>query len=204
MMRIKRIEKKERKKGIYFLFIENGPRIEVHQEIVMKYGLKADDFVEDDLIQSAVAATEYLLAKDIVLKYLRNKDRSINEVKRYLEGKGFNREVIRRSIDFIKNLNLVDDQIYAENYVIESLRKGIGELKIRYELNNKGVDNYITEKIIQKHLSEEEAYKNALEIIQKKFTGDSWNEKTKARIGRFLSSKGYSEETIYQVLETLS
>ena len=203
-MRIKRIEKKERKKGIYFLFIENGPRIEVHQEIVMKYGLKADDFVEDDLIQSAVAETEYLLAKDIVLKYLRNKDRSINEVKRYLEGKGFNREVIRRSIDFIKNLNLVDDQIYAENYVIESLRKGIGELKIRYELNNKGVDNYITEKIIQKHLSEEEAYKNALEIIQKKFTGDSWNEKTKARIGRFLLSKGYREETIYQVLETLS
>ncbi len=204
MMRIKQIEKKERKKGIYFLFIENGPRIEVHQEIVMKYGLKADDFVEDDLIQSAVAETEYLLAKDIVLKYLRNKDRSINEVKRYLEGKGFNREVIRRSIDFIKNLNLVDDQIYAENYVIESLRKGIGELKIRYELNNKGVDNYITEKIIQKHLSEEEAYKNALEIIQKKFTGDSWNEKTKARIGRFLLSKGYREETIYQVLETLS
>ena len=204
MMRIKQIEKKERKKGIYFLFIENGPRIEVHQEIVMKYGLKADDFVEDDLIQSAVAETEYLLAKDIVLKYLRNKDRSINEVKRYLEGKGFNREVIRRSIDFIKNLNLVDDQIYAENYVIESLRKGIGELKIRYELNNKGVDNYITEKIIQKHLSEEEAYKNALEIIKKKFTGDSWNEKTKARIGRFLLSKGYREETIYQVLETLS
>ncbi len=204
MPEIERIEKKSRSKRVFNVFFGSGEKLEIHEEILIKYRFEAGKILEESTLKEAEEESDYINAKEAALKYLKTRNRSLSEISSYLEKKGFERSVYDKVIGFVKDYGFADDRFYAEHYIMEALRKGFGELKIRFDLESKGIDNSIIERYIQKHLQDDKAYIQALEMAKKKYASEPWNEKTKARIGRFLLSKGYKEETIFKVLEAFS
>jgi len=204
MITVEKIEKKKRVKDLFMLFLDDGQEIEIHGEILMKYGFESGKTLSQSILEEAVAETQYKKGKEAALKHLRSKNRSLNEIQTYLKQRGYSKDTSDEVISFINEYHLADDQIYADDFVSQSVYKGFGELKIRYELRNKGIHGDIIESSIQKHISDEKSYARALEMAKKKYENEPKDEKTKAKIARFLFSKGYKEGTIFKVLEKLA
>lgn len=137
--------------------------------------------------------------KDLSVKYLSYRPRSIAEVTKYLHGKTSDKNLINQTLDFLKKYKLVDDEAFAK-WLVESRSRSRprGSRLLKQELQSKGVqsmtinDNLMT--INDKEL--------ALQALQKKLPRwENLNYRDfRVKAGRFLGSRGFSwgviEETI--------
>lgn len=139
-------------------------------------------------------------SKDTALKYLTFRDRTCGEVKQHLLGKGFEPEEIHETIGRLKELGYLDDEDYCARYLEYAMGKGRGPLRIRRELEEKGVDRETIQIALEEYETEESDLDRAKEQAEKIARGKEIDKKLLARIGRRLQSLGYSSDVIYQVI----
>lgn len=100
----------------------------------------------------------------IALRFIKFRARSEWEVENKLRQYGFSQEVITNTISKLKEKGFIDDEKFAYLYAYDSLViRYKGPYRIRYELKQLHVDEYIIEDAIKKVLSEV----NVDEIIEK-------------------------------------
>lgn len=201
MFMIENIQKK-RKKGIYNLIIDDGRYIEIADEVLFKLGYGVGDILEEKALNEIRNETEYFLAKQSALKYLRRQERSFYEIERYLQ-KSFNNEAVEKVLSFIKEYELADDTSFVKNFIQKSIARGAGNLKIKYELKQKGIEEALIDDYIFQYDAEEDSYDRAYKMAKKKMRHEEKSEKSYSKIGRYLASKGYENDTIYKVLNKL-
>lgn len=107
-------------------------------------------------------------------------------------------EEIDRVVEWCYQHNWLDDARFAERYLAGRSRKGYGPQRIRMELGQKGVDK----ELIDEALSGFEAdwHSLALSVAERKFglpLPTEWKEK--AKVQRYLMSKGFFMEDIRSV-----
>ena len=121
---------------------------------------------------------------------------------RYLKDKGFHEEEVTKVIDFLNDNKLIGDEEYCIKYIRYCIERGRGPLRIKYELQKKGIDKeiigYNLSEELDKETERESAVKHAEKLL-KKFNGEI-NEKLLGRIGRSLSSNGFSSSIIYEII----
>jgi regulatory protein len=129
--------------------------------------------------------------KNLVLKFLSYRPRSIAEVTKYLHGKTSDETLINQTLDFLKKFKLVDDDAFAK-WLIESRSRSRprGSRLLQQELKSKGVElstiNYQLSTQNDKGLASQ-----ALEKKLPRFQNLSFQDfRIKAR--RFLASRGFS------------
>lgn len=146
---------------------------------------------------------------DAAMNKLSTRSRTVWELEQYLKQKGFENEEIDRLIDEFKDFGYINDNNYCHEYFRYAFGKGKSKFRVFNELKQKGIagdvisiafDNYeepVDEKVIarreaEKILSAEGGLKEA-----------PISEKIIARIGRRLSSKGFSAGLIYEIIGDL-
>ena len=157
-------------------------------------------------------------ALDTALTYLSYRDRTMQEVERHLNEKGFAREEIAETIEFLQSCNFLNDQDYCERYIRYGQEKGRGPLRIRQELSLKGVEPHMIQRAIEEnydgHLERELALMLAEKFIKQEGDGsaldrgagerseDQWSKKEKqlARMARWLASRGFRSDLVYQII----
>ena len=88
-------------------------------------------------------------AKNQALKYLSYKDRSKWEINQYLEKKKHSHLVIQQTLEYLENLNYVDDQQFALQWGQFNInKKKLGRNRLYLELLNKGIDRKILEESV--------------------------------------------------------
>jgi len=155
--------------------------------------------------------------KDVALKYLYYREHSTYEVKEHLKTKGFSEEEIFEAIEFLIEYNYVNDENFCNNFINYGISKGKGSIRLYYELNEKGIPNDIIQRVIEENFDTEKEKENAY-LQACKIIGSSSNKKTLentlekdklfdeklfAKVGRRLSSLGYSTNIVYYVLERI-
>lgn len=198
-MIVESIQKK--KKGIYMLYLDNGDSIEMVDEILFRYGYKVGDSIEYD-IHKAIEDSAYYLAKQKTIQYLKTKNRSLFEIKMHIQ-KDFSDTVVEKILVFVKEYELANDDVFAENYILQSIERGLGEIKIKYELRRKGIEDARIDYYMHKHITKEASYKRAYQVAEKRIKNETKDEKTYSKIGRYLASKGYENDVIYKVLNNI-
>ncbi len=146
----------------------------------------------------------FLEAKLKIEAYCAYQDRCHFEVSNKLSQWGITGEQQDQLIsDLIVN-RFLDEERFALSYASGKFRiKRWGKIKIRQQLKSKFVPEYCIKKALNSIDSEE--YISTLQhLAQKKSTElkserDSW--KKKAKILRFLASKGYEQDLIYDVVD---
>lgn len=131
------------------------------------------------------------------LKMLNRQDLTIQEVKIRLEC-NFEPNLVEQVICFLTENRLLDDMRYARNAIERNEgRRAVGDLALRDKLESRGVPP----KVIQDLMSEvnQDELGRALVLIEAKFSGSH----SPGRVARFLSSRGFSDETIETVLERI-
>ena len=147
----------------------------------------------------------FLEAKHKLEAYCAYQERCMQEIIEKLAGWEFYGEQQDNLIaDLISN-NFLNEERFASAYVSGKTRiKKWGRVKIKLNLKQKRISDYSTNKAF-KEIDEDEYLKNLNYLAEKKFElvkgKNKWDKK--AKMQRYLLSKGYENQLVYEVLNTL-
>jgi len=117
-----------------------------------------------------------------------------------LSAKGFGDIDIDTAITRLAEERLQDDGRFAESYIHYRVGRGYGPLKIRAELNQRGVDEALSASLLNElDIDWSERIQAAW---RKKFDHSAADFRERAKQARFLEYRGFTGDQIARVLDT--
>lgn len=144
-------------------------------------------------------------ARNAIFRLLKVRLRSEQEIRERLERKQFCEDIIEKTIQYFKEIELIDDRQFAQKWISSRLLKPFGMNRIRYELKTKGIQDEIIQqelKNIKDDYPEEEIVLNLVKKQAARHKNIEPN-KLKSRIYGYLARKGFRSEIILKALKKL-
>ena len=143
-----------------------------------------------------------------VSKLLAQYPRTVKEIEDKLLNKGYNKELIKKTIAFFVENKLLSDKDYALAFLESQIKnRPVGRILLYKKMIKRGLSKELVKKVIADYftsdLEQETAYKLAREK-ERKLPRDITRKNKFNKIGRYLQSKGFTEDIIWQVLEKLN
>jgi len=142
---------------------------------------------------------------DAALKYLTHRARTVREVERHLDDCNFGEYEIQQVIDRLLELNYLNDESYAEEFVRSRLAtKPVSRRRLREQLLSHEVPADIVEAAIA-GIPDDAEQENAAAVAAK-FARQFENldpEEARARIMQRLAGRGYSYEDARRAVDML-
>lgn len=141
----------------------------------------------------------YSRCYQIAIGLLARREHSRLELINKLGRKSFSEDVDLSSLcDSLEESNYLSDQRFTEMFVRSRIASGKGEMKIRYELRQRGVKGCLIDSTLLE--AEVDWVESAKAQREKRFgLAPPKDFKERARQSRFLASRGFSSEIIYVV-----
>lgn len=146
-------------------------------------------------------------ANEAAFRFLSYRPRSLEEVKRKLQEKGFSPHAIKRTLARVKALGYINDRDYAYAFACSSMKnKQWGTIRIHHTLLEKGVSREIANQTVARIKEEfdiSQLARQALEIKFAHFGSDKLvDEKTRNRAVHYLKRKGFCWDIIRTVIQS--
>jgi len=147
-----------------------------------------------------MSSKELEQAKERAFRLLSYRLRTEAEVSARLKKLGFSADVIFETIHFLKEYELIDDRVFAGEWVRYRLRDKKRSKRYLYkELLHKGVPVAIASEAVDS-ISDEQEYNIALEQARKRLQkGHSW-----PAVGRYLKRQGFPSWLICRIQRVLT
>jgi regulatory protein len=200
--KITKIEKQKKDKKRYSLFVNDKFILGLSQETLANFSLKVGDKIDKDRLIEIEQKENISQAKEFALKLLSFRPRSRKELKDRLKKKGFDQEIIERTLNRLEELNLIDDYKFASMWVEEKLRyRPTGRRVLERELYLKGIEKDIIAEVLDRAYSEVDEKELALKILEKKKKQYAKLDEdvAKRRINNLLLRRGFSYQTIASI-----
>ncbi len=136
--------------------------------------------------------------REVALALLARREHSVKELRTKLYSRGFDDETITAVLADLVDERLLCDERFAREYVRHRAGKGIGPIRLRQELAERGIGNAL----VAPCLDEYDWFELADEARKKRF-GPPVPEDFKARAKqmRFLQYRGFSAEQIRNIFK---
>jgi len=148
---------------------------------------------------------EFKKAKGIALRILARCSRSSKELKERLIQKGFDSQVIERVLVFLNDRGYLNDLDYAQRLAMRLLEnKKVGFARIEAILKERGIPPEFIAAVLSQLKENYSEIKTAFQIMERRFSNFEPQRATikeRNRVIRFLQQRGFSWETIAQVLK---
>ncbi|ADU29235.1 recombination regulator RecX [Evansella cellulosilytica] len=207
MPKITKITPAKRSKARFHIYIDKGEGEEyafsVSEDVFIKHHLSKGkelsqqeiaNIREEDVLDKAFQKT---------LNYISYRMRSEKEVFTYLKDLEISPEDAHNLIDRLKDLNVLDDLMFAEAFVrTKKNTQKKGPFIIEQELYEKGISQKHIDQAMKQYPMEEQL-ENAMVIISKKKSGyksDSQKQK-KQKMHQFLLQRGFSTNVAKEAIE---
>ncbi len=188
------------------LFVDNEFLCGVDEEIVTILGLKVGQEIDKKRIKEILYKEEVKKAKDYAFKLLSYRPRSIRELQDRLKKKDYSSKVTSEVVKNLKRLKFLNDKEFARMWVESRIKtRPMGRYRLYQELIQKGIDRDLIEKTLSNY-QEEEEIELAKELAQRKLKKSYRNLDNltaKRRLYGFLQRRGFSYDTIQEVMEEL-
>jgi len=142
----------------------------------------------------------YEETKEKALRLLEFRSHSKKELFQKLSRLGADEEYIQRTLGFLENYNLVNDEEYAKRLAndLKNLKK-YGKNRIKTELYERGIPSDIVEEIIDGICEDEE---QLLLLVAKRIKSD-FSQKNIDKIMRYFIYRGYSASQIKRCIDKI-
>ncbi len=195
-MKITKIEVQKKNKNRVNLFIDNQFYCGLSLETILKNRIKEGQDISLSQLEYLQINTEREVALSKTISYLSKSQKTKKEIYDYLRKKDFDEKIINYVIQKLEEYNLINDEIYAQNF-IKYKTKTQGSRKIINNLRQKGV----SDTIIQKFIFELSDDLHSIDFVAEKYLRNkSLDLKTKQKTYRYLLSKGYKYGDIIDCL----
>ena len=142
---------------------------------------------------------DYPELEQAALRLLAGREHSRQELRNKLHSRGGEPEDTERLLDQLEQQGYLSDERFLEQYVEVRIRKGFGPLRIRAELQERGLDDGL----INEQLRESDSHwsEQMCDVARRKF-GDiaSDDRKQQTKIARFLEYRGFPPSLIRSLL----
>jgi len=134
----------------------------------------------------------------IALDFLARREHSEQELRQKLEARADDADEVEAALHKLKDEGLQSDERFTEAYVHHRVNAGIGPLKIRYELRQKGIDESLADAILQPMAGQWDEMMREQHVRKygDKIPGD-YGERMKQ--ARFLQNRGFSPESVMRL-----
>ena len=133
------------------------------------------------------------------MRLLGQREHSAMELERKLGMRGIEAQAIRAVLADLGTDGLQSDTRYAESFVRGRISRGKGPVRIRVELDQRGVDAVLIEEALRE--ADADWTGLARSARRKRFGDSPADYAERARQARFLSSRGFSAEQVRGALE---
>ncbi|MEE9338725.1 MAG: regulatory protein RecX [Methylococcaceae bacterium] len=133
--------------------------------------------------------------REVCFRLLTRREHSYQELVNKLTIKGFDRLESQAIVDVLADEGWQSDQRFAENYTRYRIRKGFGPIKISFELQQRGIENFDLDATL---LDLADDWNEIIESVYlKKYSDDKLLvNKEWLKRNRFLQQRGFSSEMI--------
>lgn len=190
------------KNGMYILVLDNGNKIKVHEDLILKYELLLSKKINEELLEAIQKENQIYEIYEVALKYINTRLRSSKELIEYLKKKGYEYDSINQVLSMLKKQGYLDEAIYASSFVHDKiLMSNYGPNKIYSELEKLGIDTNIISDKISIYTKEMEC-ERINKIIEKqiKLNHNKGATLLKRKIQTFLLSLGYTSSYINECI----
>lgn len=203
-MKIERIISKNDKNVIVHL--EDGEKLFLSKEVVLKNGLRKGDQISDDLSSFLIKENQLFFIKQRAYSYLGRRLHSRYELTTKLKSKGYESELINIVFNELEDKNYLNDCEFADAFARDKRKfRRFGSYRIKNELIKRRVNKEIIEQVISEVFPEGNDMEEAVYHINKKIknkTVDELDDKNlKNKLITFLIRKGFDFETAKNAIE---
>ncbi|MNI31078.1 Regulatory protein RecX [compost metagenome] len=199
------VEKQKKNKRRYNIFINDEYAFSVHEDIIVKHRLLKGENVDAQQIAQILQDEERHGAYLKAIVMLGRRPHSSKEVKRKLQQKGYEEDIVGWAVATLEQQNYINDEefakLWAEQRVV--LQKK-GRNIIKQELQQRGLSrDHIHEAIGT--INAEEEFQGALHLAEKK-----WKQtkgimiERKRKTASFLLRRGFTNTVVNKVLQQVS
>lgn len=189
------------------VFLDGEFAFGVHEDLVVKHDLRVGQPLTPEDRADLEADAQYVRGKQKAFEYLAHKPRTEQEVRRKLRQRDVPSPVIDDVIARLYELDYLDDEAYAHDYARNRFSsKKYGPIRIRRELEKRGIDRPLAEKAVDDLFAEEDATAAAREHAEKRWPrveGEDDSRRRRQKMYRYLRRRGFTSDTISLVLDEL-
>jgi len=145
--------------------------------------------------------------RDDAIRLLARREYSRAELAARLAARGHEAAAIAACLDALEEQGLQSDARFAEGFLRSRLLRGQGPLKIRAELERRGIDRELIRAALDEAAAEPEAageadwHALACETLARRFSGPGDTPRERARRERFLAGRGFDFDQVRHALE---
>lgn len=143
-------------------------------------------------------------AKAYALRLLGNRAYTKKEIRDKLVARGHARRAIDQTLSALERLDLIDDAVFARQFVAQRLRsRPAGRKGLAFDLKRRGVPPEIIDRVLDDALSEVDVEDMALGLMMcraNRYRGLS-RERAMGRMYGFLGRRGFDASTAREVAE---
>ncbi len=129
----------------------------------------------------------------LAMRYLSYRPRSVYEIEEYLKKKGFDKNIVKNTVEILIERNYLNDKDFTKLYIENMVRnRPKSKFAIEFALKKKGVDLSIIEPVLEQYDDQSLAIKA---VEPKTMSWQSFDKKKfKKKIMNFLVYRGFNYE----------
>ncbi len=198
---ITKLERQKRHPKRLSIFLDGEFAFGADEEVVAQLGLAVDKRVDSETIRKAVEREEEHKVREKALRYLSFRNRSVKELKTFLLGKGYDLDVVARTLARLEEVGLLDDRAFAKAWAeVRVKSKGMGERLLEQELLRKGIGKEVIREAVEGLGNEEERALALAQVRVERLKGVD-KATAKRRLAGFLRRRGFTGEIVYEVIQ---
>ncbi len=157
---MKILKYKKKRNGQYELQLESGEELILYEEVILKFELLLKKKIEQSEKEKVLLCNQEYDVYYVALKALKNRFRSVKDLKELLLKKEYPVEYVEKAIDKLLKQGYLNDQSFAKAYINnQMITSSKGPRKIEKELLDKGVQSDIIFKELEVFTKEEQISK---------------------------------------------
>jgi len=142
-------------------------------------------------------------AREKCLELLARREHSQKQLVDKLTLKGYPIDLVEDIVCQLAEQGLQNDFRFAECYSRQRIEKGYGPLRIQYELQQKGVEGFALDEVIEESAGSWDGLLK--QVYLRKYSGDKMLTRQEwAKRSRFLQQRGFSSEMIMNLFKQLA
>ena len=200
MMRIDTIASQPDRVGRHLVRFEDGASLRLYRQTVEDFGLYPGMELDDGDMKKLKDAASALSAKMRAVRIVSATSVSKKDLEQRLIHKGEDAEKAKAAVEWMAELDLIDDRKTAQQVVSRCINKGYGVQRAKQALYEKRIPKEYWDEVLEDYPDQQE---KILEFLQNKL-GTQWDDKDLRKAFDALIRRGHSYSAIRKAMEILS
>lgn len=199
MGKITKIEVQKKDKSRVNIYVDDEFFCGLAMDTLVKHSLKVGDEIEAESFSNIVLESERIALFNKCLDYIGSSYKTTKQVRDYLRRKEYDDNMIKDTLEKLKEYRVLDDDNFARMY-ISTYKAKYGNNMLRKKLSEKGVSKSIIDEVLEENeVDYDVVYKLAIKKLgQKEPTYENMT-----KVMRFLAGRGFDFDTVNKVCKDI-